>query len=470
MYPLNLENQFEKYFERVFVGYANRLKIEIVQYLKKQIKSDSIRADAPTEDILRFILELKDRFGDWLDSIVLEKQVARYFSLLDAWSRDNVREAMQAMLSRLNTPQPSAVTGRPTPAGRTGELWLTTVNLLSTESGMTKTLLERVVRQNVGLIKLLASEHFDGVAQALNDGLTQGKTLKELTDAIEALTGVNRSRAKFWARDQASKFFGEVTKQRQVNAGIPGYIWRTLKDGRVRDSHASVDGQYFEWKNPPHVGIDGRAVHPGEDYNCRCWAEPAFGKEFEDTERREDPLAYMRKNTLEQELRQHEAVIGKQIDQETIQVFDTQGRVVGLRHGTGKNVNVQQSDYKRWNNCIMIHNHPYGWNFPLNDPRRAGNSFSPEDIKTACEARLRETRVITPKYRYIVKLNGRDEKFFDKAIKPLYLKYEKEIKIYFQSRINANIMSKEQAEAEHFHAIWSKVFRDLDIDYTREEI
>ena len=46
------------------------------------------------------------------------------------------------------------------------------------------------------------------------------------------------------------------------------YIWRTRNDGKVRSSHADREGQVFAWDDPPVGG------HPGEDYNCRCRAEP----------------------------------------------------------------------------------------------------------------------------------------------------------------------------------------------------
>ena len=46
------------------------------------------------------------------------------------------------------------------------------------------------------------------------------------------------------------------------------YIWRTRGDGKVRTSHAVNNGRILSWDNPPPAG------HPGEDYNCRCTAEP----------------------------------------------------------------------------------------------------------------------------------------------------------------------------------------------------
>lgn len=51
----------------------------------------------------------------------------------------------------------------------------------------------------------------------------------------------------------------------------PYYIWRTRGDGKVRASHAANAGKIFSWENPPPTG------NPGEDYNCRCWAEPYYG-------------------------------------------------------------------------------------------------------------------------------------------------------------------------------------------------
>ncbi len=46
------------------------------------------------------------------------------------------------------------------------------------------------------------------------------------------------------------------------------YIWRTRGDDKVRPSHASNSGRFFAWDDPPETG------HPGQDYGCRCAAEP----------------------------------------------------------------------------------------------------------------------------------------------------------------------------------------------------
>ena len=62
-----------------------------------------------------------------------------------------------------------------------------------------------------------------------------------------------------------------------MDAGIEEYIWSTTGDERVRDSHRELNGKKFRWDTPPE-NSDGRACHPGEDYQCRCIGRPVFKK------------------------------------------------------------------------------------------------------------------------------------------------------------------------------------------------
>ena len=47
------------------------------------------------------------------------------------------------------------------------------------------------------------------------------------------------------------------------------YVWRTCQDNAVRDYHKIREGRVFSWEHEPMGG------HPGEDYHCRCMAEPS---------------------------------------------------------------------------------------------------------------------------------------------------------------------------------------------------
>lgn len=43
------------------------------------------------------------------------------------------------------------------------------------------------------------------------------------------------------------------------------YIWRTVEDEKVRKGHAEFNRTIRDWSDDPD---------PGEEFNCRCWAEP----------------------------------------------------------------------------------------------------------------------------------------------------------------------------------------------------
>lgn len=51
------------------------------------------------------------------------------------------------------------------------------------------------------------------------------------------------------------------------------YIWRTAEDERVRDTHAALNRTIRDWADEPD---------PGEEINCRCWAEPVDENTYPD--------------------------------------------------------------------------------------------------------------------------------------------------------------------------------------------
>jgi SPP1 gp7 family putative phage head morphogenesis protein len=63
-------------------------------------------------------------------------------------------------------------------------------------------------------------------------------------------------------------FAGLINELRQRGLGIRQYVWRSRDDEKVRSAHAEHDDKVFSWENPPEDG------HPGQAFNCRCFAEP----------------------------------------------------------------------------------------------------------------------------------------------------------------------------------------------------
>lgn len=107
--------------------------------------------------------------------------------------------------------------------------------------------------------KRLTAEFAEEYQRQFEDGV-----LKKRVQSAEA-------RSRLIARDQISKYNGQLNQTRQGALGISKYRWVTASDDRVRESHASKNGKIFSWDKPP-----ADTGHPGEDYQCRCIAQPVF--------------------------------------------------------------------------------------------------------------------------------------------------------------------------------------------------
>lgn len=131
-------------------------------------------------------------------------------------------------------------------------------------------------RENAALIKsvidtsAIRSEVEDAVASGLRHEVL-AKRWRER--GLPLRFGTVEGRAKVIARDQISKLNGQLTEARQRNIGITEYTWRTSRDQRVRDAHASLEGRRIKWDKPPAEG------HPGNAVQCRCTAEAVLDVE-----------------------------------------------------------------------------------------------------------------------------------------------------------------------------------------------
>jgi len=110
------------------------------------------------------------------------------------------------------------------------------------------------------------------VSRTVEEAHHEGLRVERLAYDLRERFRVSDSRAELIARDQVLKLNGQIDRQRQQQAGITEYIWRTSRDERVRETHAILDGTRQSWATPPEVA-PGRYEHPGGDYQCRCSAE-----------------------------------------------------------------------------------------------------------------------------------------------------------------------------------------------------
>jgi len=134
-------------------------------------------------------------------------------------------------------------------------------------------LVQSWTQENVTLITSMTDDLKKNINITVRRGFINGRRHEEISKNIQKTFNVTRNRAKLIARDQVSKLNGDLSKFRQTNLGISQYTWEDSDDTRVRSTHAAHDGKIFKWSESP-----ANTGHPGEDYQCRCWANPDFGE------------------------------------------------------------------------------------------------------------------------------------------------------------------------------------------------
>lgn len=139
--------------------------------------------------------------------------------------------------------------------------------------------LEPIVKANIAknatLIKSIPEEFVKNIESIIYSGVTTGSTYKSIEEQIKGTEGIRSvfgkldDRIKLIARNEVSSINGQINKTRMQNIGVTKFEWVTAGDERVRDSHARLDGQVFDWNNPP-TNERGEKIIPGQDFNCRC--------------------------------------------------------------------------------------------------------------------------------------------------------------------------------------------------------
>jgi SPP1 gp7 family putative phage head morphogenesis protein len=143
---------------------------------------------------------------------------------------------------------------------------------------------QNIVDENVGLIRSITTMGLPALKNELVALITADAPSADIAKALQKhLSPQGRggaqvnvfARAELIARDQVGKLNGALEEYRQKNLGLKRYRWRTSEDSRVRPDHDRLEGQIFDWSNPPIVDRrTGRRAHPKRDFQCRCWAEP----------------------------------------------------------------------------------------------------------------------------------------------------------------------------------------------------
>lgn len=148
---------------------------------------------------------------------------------------------------------------------------------------------EDFVATNVSLIQRIPKRLHEKVEGLVMNSITKSGLNIDLASEIEKQFNVSEKHAMLIARDQVSKYYGSVNRARQRELGVKKFIWRTVNDERVRDTHADLEGIEFSWDDLP-TNDKGEDIYPGSEIQCRCNAEPVMDDILDDVDDAEDEL------------------------------------------------------------------------------------------------------------------------------------------------------------------------------------
>lgn len=141
--------------------------------------------------------------------------------------------------------------------------------------------MRELMAEQVTLIKSIPLDAAERVHRLTIEALEDSTRAAAISKAIQESGEVAKSRADLIARTEVSRAATSLTEARARAVGSTHYIWRTSGDSDVRAGHRAMEGKVCSWAEPPDVDENGRIMnfHPGQIWNCRCWAEPIISED-----------------------------------------------------------------------------------------------------------------------------------------------------------------------------------------------
>lgn len=199
--------------------------------------------------------------GAEMDLAHLEQLLYRYSSLIEPWARA-VATRFVAEVAR-----------------RDEQAWFRLSKKMSRElqreilSAPTGFAMRQFLEEQVKLITSLPTKAAERVHELAIGNIYAGERYGGLVEHIMETGRVTRNRATLIARTETARVASSLTMARALHIGSPGYVWRTVKDSRVRASHRKMEGQFIRWEDPPTPDPGMPPYHAGMTYQCRCFSE-----------------------------------------------------------------------------------------------------------------------------------------------------------------------------------------------------
>lgn len=304
MFPKGLAREFERLFASIVRLLIRKEMNQIINLISKtpDFKKDragdiddiripeekgSLPVVRPSLTLINIGNEIKkraDKFKRFAESRQLTAIIKKRMNGFDKWTKSRIEINLKRSVREIKF----GIGGlRKIGSASITERMLIGIQLQ--DVGVTAARIDALISANVNLIVTIGDDAFPRIEAIIQQGLKEGVGNKVVAKTLKEEFNRTESRAKFWARDQTAKAVSGFNKERQTNAGIPGFIWRHQKDNLVRGNpggeypdainpHWDQEGKFFSW-GKGWTAPDGRVLFPGMDFRCRCFAEPALGPE-----------------------------------------------------------------------------------------------------------------------------------------------------------------------------------------------
>lgn len=131
-------------------------------------------------------------------------------------------------------------------------------------------MIDQFAHQNITLIQSLAADQISAMEKLVANAFVKGIRAEDIQDEIAKRLDIGERHAGLIARDQIGTLNSQITTARHTELGIRRFTWQTMGDDNVRPEHEELDGQDFDYDDPPDEGM------PGEPIACRCTAQPTY--------------------------------------------------------------------------------------------------------------------------------------------------------------------------------------------------
>ncbi len=110
----------------------------------------------------------------------------------------------------------------------------------------------------------------------------EARLLAEIGTRPDALERAEKG-ARNIAREGVGWLTGRTVEALQRGAGVQAYVWRGMLDEKERETHVALEGTAQRWDDPPISEVAGERFHPGQAWNCRCFADVLWDPTWDPT-------------------------------------------------------------------------------------------------------------------------------------------------------------------------------------------